>query len=540
MYQAIHLTDLQAAIAWNAAILLAAIIALGFQWSEGHRRGFEPLTWLTVLAVTYAALILGERAGSFTAAGWYQLLTSGRFPLHGGKTILGSLILAIPVFLLLKKWWRLPAGMADALVLALPLAAAAGRMGCLAAGCCFGSPTSGDWGLCYGPGAPAFGWQVAQGMIPPDATVSLPTYPVQLFFTIANLLAFALAWRLRLRFTTPGSLALLVLALLTGTRFWLEFFREAASNQGFLGETFGGVKAAQWACLAMAAAALTIFWRNQHRHAPQPSPSTGAGAEARTDTPRDSPRLVEISLTAKAGALLVVSLGGLLFSTVLTLEEEAILVLACAPALFFLTKKLHERWSSGTQERLPAALLSAAAFSLLATPLDTFPPMELGKRWIEIGAGGTAGAYADIRRDCDGNVVEQHKIKGNSFNFDGSFNWGLKNGRVGLGLRGSSGATKGAPAVADKVYKYTAFGGYAMLDKKAIGFRPGILFVSTDAAVVTAKCCPPSTCGSGSSAATTPTSPFGTTPVSASTLNRLFPSATTSASATPAGRKTFE
>ncbi len=464
MHQAIHLTDLQAAIAWNVAILLAAILAFSLQWSEGRRRNFEPLAWLTVLAVTYAALLVGERAGAFTMTDWSGVLTSGSFPAHSGKTLLGGLVLAILAYLFLKKWWCLPRCMSDALVLAMPLAAAVVRLGCLAAGCCFGSPTGAAWGLSYGAGASAFDWQVAQGLIPPDAAESLPVFPVQLFFTASNLLIFALAWRFQRRLTRPGSLALLVLGMVFANRFWLEFFREATSNRGFLGETFSGVKVAQWVCLAIAAASLAAFWWNQ-----RPSFRPAANCPA-----------VSISLNVKAGTLLAVALGGLLFSPVLTFEEEGVLVLACAPALFFLAKTLRSRWSNEKPKSLPAALFSAAALTLLATPLDTFPPMEPGRQWIEMGGGFTTGAYDDISRDCDGNIVQQEKIKNNSLNFEGSYNWGVKNGRVGLGLRGSSGATKGAPTVADKVYKYNTFGGYVALDKKAIGLRPGILFVSTD------------------------------------------------------------
>jgi len=67
---------------------------------------------------------------------------------HGGLELLGGVILAITIILFYLLYHKLPVRQyLDILAIALMLALAFGRIGCLLNGCCFGKPTKLPWGI---------------------------------------------------------------------------------------------------------------------------------------------------------------------------------------------------------------------------------------------------------------------------------------------------------------------------------------------------------------------------------------------------------
>lgn len=67
---------------------------------------------------------------------------------EGGLVFFGGPLLCIPFFLWYTKRHGLPRWkVLDLGTTAIPLAHAFGRLGCLSAGCCYGRPTGGDWGI---------------------------------------------------------------------------------------------------------------------------------------------------------------------------------------------------------------------------------------------------------------------------------------------------------------------------------------------------------------------------------------------------------
>lgn len=61
------------------------------------------------------------------------------------------------------------------------------RLGCLAYGCDFGKPWSGKWAITFPQGSPAFNQQRVEGLLPPEATHSLPVHPTQLYESLNGL-----------------------------------------------------------------------------------------------------------------------------------------------------------------------------------------------------------------------------------------------------------------------------------------------------------------------------------------------------------------
>lgn len=135
------------------------------------------------------------------------------------------------------------ARLADYFGVALPLGHALGRLGCLAAGCCYGRHTDLPWGVALA-GDPS-------------------RHPTQLYEALADaaialLVARAGLSRVRDGRWAPGSAFLLYTACYAGARFLIELLR--ADDRGFI---LLGLSPSQWAALAALAAAAGLAARRR-------------------------------------------------------------------------------------------------------------------------------------------------------------------------------------------------------------------------------------------------------------------------------------
>lgn len=457
----IQLSDLQAAIFWNGALLLALILAFFIQWLELKRLKLDLLSSFVVVAVFNVALVLGSRLGAIDLVNWKYLFWQGHGFHSPGKTVMGGLLLALPLFWLLKKYWHLEGTHADAIFIGLPLAAAVSRLGCAAAGCCHGVITTSAFSWTYGPGMPAYDWQLEHGFIHEGAEVSLPVYPVQLLFVIACLILFIFLWRIRKKLKHGGSLALLVVALLLLNRFCIEFLREATTNRGLLGATVLGLKAVQWFCLVGGLFMLAMFWRNERKKIEKENLPAG------------------IPLGQMTWVMLFVIAILLLFRNIFSFDELSILLLSCVPVLGLLARKLWQEWTFLPNRLATTSVLSLTGILFLFTSLDTIPMMQKGNQWIDIGTGGTLGDFRYVYRNCDGDVIDEERLKLNSAGVDASYHYQLnQKTNIGAGVHGSFGKLTSEDAESEHNYRYSAFGPYLSLNSNWIGLRGGPLFIS--------------------------------------------------------------
>jgi phosphatidylglycerol:prolipoprotein diacylglycerol transferase len=183
--------------AWGAAGLAWGFCgALLLRRRAGGAASWPRLLLLVVLAI--GATLAGARAhfvllapDLLHALGWRVLVV----PLAegAGLRITGGLLAGLAVLVALGPFaagHRVGrAAVADALVPAVGLAVAVGRLGCFADGCCFGTPCAGPWCLRFPSGSPAWWNHVAQGLVSPDAAVSGAMHPVQLYLGFAALLS---------------------------------------------------------------------------------------------------------------------------------------------------------------------------------------------------------------------------------------------------------------------------------------------------------------------------------------------------------------
>lgn len=457
-------TDLDAALIWNLTIILAPVFALIAQWHLSRERQLPMVLTLTVGAILNTAIVLGSRLGAWDGADWLCALTGNGLPDLPGKTVMGGLVLMLLVYFILKRWWRLPSGLADVLMLGLPLAAVLGRVGCLVAGCCYGIPTDANWGISYGPGTPAYSHQVQLGLIADGASGTSLLFPVQLFFIAGNLFIFAFLWQFRKKLARPGAIALLGFALLTFQRFGLEFMRDVATNRGGFGIIWEGLKVSQWVSLLIATASMTGFLVVQFFQT----------KKIRANTSR-----IPIAGTAtQAYVLGTITIGSFLLRDLLTFDEAMVIFVSCTPSVLLLGRQLWREHHTGKPMWVPASMLSATAFVLVFHPVDTIAPEPKPiewKQWTEVGAGGSFGSYKKIVRDCSGNVVREDIIKTNSGGGEISSNWEKGWTKLQISLRGTFGtAHTDDNKDKDSNYNYSSFGVVGGVSLEWFGLSSGL------------------------------------------------------------------
>jgi phosphatidylglycerol:prolipoprotein diacylglycerol transferase len=232
-------------------LLIAAGLAVGIAMAvrEARRRGLDVgrvldfAFWATVVGlvasrVTYGLVNAGTFAraclGTNDFAGPRGLLTvlwdctrivhvwEGGLVFYGG--VVGGALVAVAFAR--REGWSFGV-LGDVFAPGIAAGHALGRLGCLAAGCCFGKVSADlPWGLSFPRHSVAFDELDSLGALPSGATATPPLHPTQLYEAVGEALicAVLLALRPRLR-SRPGALVLTYLALYAALRFVVELFR---------------------------------------------------------------------------------------------------------------------------------------------------------------------------------------------------------------------------------------------------------------------------------------------------------------------------
>jgi phosphatidylglycerol:prolipoprotein diacylglycerol transferase len=238
------------------------LVALGFLaglWVAGRlaqSRGMAPQL-ITDLGI-YVALagLLGAKLTMLLYDLPYFLSHPGEIftmaTLQAGGVFHGGLILALLVavwYVRKRKLQFLP--VADVFAPGIALGHAIGRLGCFAAGCCWGA-------ACDRPWAVTFTNPDAHELV--GVPLGVPLHPSQLYEASAEALIFALLyWRFRQGTHAPGHIISLYLVLYPTARFFIEFVRthEQADPFGW------GLSLAQWVALALVSVGAVLAWRSR-------------------------------------------------------------------------------------------------------------------------------------------------------------------------------------------------------------------------------------------------------------------------------------
>jgi phosphatidylglycerol---prolipoprotein diacylglyceryl transferase len=225
------------------AVGLAAGIALAYRRSEGQGldrgRVLDLAFWMIVAGFLGSRLVYAAvNAGDFTriclhgdggprgAGAWLSDCTRIVRVWEGGLVFYGGVgAAALCAYRFAKREGWSFADVGDLFAPALALGHAFGRIGCFAAGCCFGKE-SGPWGAAFPVGSVAFDELGSVGALAPGASFTPPLHPTQLYEAGGELAIFALLMLLRPRLRArPGTLVLLYASLYALLRFVVELFR---------------------------------------------------------------------------------------------------------------------------------------------------------------------------------------------------------------------------------------------------------------------------------------------------------------------------
>jgi phosphatidylglycerol:prolipoprotein diacylglycerol transferase len=189
----------------------------------------------------------------------------------GGLTYYGGLFGAsLAAWLLLKRdafpFWKA----ADMAGFAIPLGLCFGRMGCLMAGCCFGSTCDLPWAIAFPWQSAASEEQFRDHLLSSPKMWSLPVHPTQLYESAASLAiaSVCLLW-VHGRKRYDGQVFATFLALYAVARFLLETLRRDDRGGLF------GLSTSQLLGLLMVAVAAAIHWTRGRRRPVLPAVAPG-------------------------------------------------------------------------------------------------------------------------------------------------------------------------------------------------------------------------------------------------------------------------
>jgi phosphatidylglycerol---prolipoprotein diacylglyceryl transferase len=216
-------------------LLVASGVLIGLWVSvrNSARQGIDPEhAWNLGIYVVLAGIvgakvlyIINDWSSYAAHPGWIFSWST----LQAGGVFSGGLIGALVVAVWYMRRQKMP-GLAtcDAFAPGLALGHAIGRVGCFAAGCCWGKPTSHFWGV-------TFTNPLAQQLVGTPLNQALQ--PTQLFESAVELTNFfVLMWMFK-RKKFDGQVFAAFMILYGTARFFLEFIRDDPGR----GEVFGGL-----------------------------------------------------------------------------------------------------------------------------------------------------------------------------------------------------------------------------------------------------------------------------------------------------------
>lgn len=170
----------------------------------------------------------------------------------------GGFIVALIVAALYMRRQNLPLfPTMDAFAPGIALGHSIGRLGCFAAGCCWGKECHLPWAVQFRSDAAA--------PVPLDK----PLHPAQLYESAANLIIFAILYRKFRRSHRPGEVIGLYLVLYSIARFVIEFFREHEQS------LVGPFSITQWIALGLLVLGAAILMRTRQKILFDMAPGSG-------------------------------------------------------------------------------------------------------------------------------------------------------------------------------------------------------------------------------------------------------------------------
>ncbi len=198
------------------AFLVALVVAARLAAKDGlpRERVYDLGLWMLLAALIGSKVLMLWTEPGYRENLW-QLLSLDF--LRSGGVFYGGLIGAVVTgYFLVRRyklpWWKT----ADAFAPGIALGQSIGRLGCFAAGCCWGKPTTLPWGVRF----------TEKGHEITGVPIDVHLHPTQLYESLATLaLFFFLLWLHRRR-RFSGQVILFYAVLYGAIRFLIEFVRD--------------------------------------------------------------------------------------------------------------------------------------------------------------------------------------------------------------------------------------------------------------------------------------------------------------------------
>jgi phosphatidylglycerol:prolipoprotein diacylglycerol transferase len=208
---------------YGVFVAIGFLAALWVAGREIRRKGLDRDSFYDMGFWVVIAAVLGSRLFHVLVY-WehYRAAPVEIFKLwNGGLVFYGGFLAAVAVCLCFLRRHKMPfLPVADASSLGIPLGLAFGRIGCSAAGCCYGKFTTLPWAIVFTHPACL-------------APLGIPLHPTQIYESLGAFAIFGGLYAARDRFRTPGMLFWTMILLYGVVRSFLEIFRD--DPRGFLG-----------------------------------------------------------------------------------------------------------------------------------------------------------------------------------------------------------------------------------------------------------------------------------------------------------------
>lgn len=233
---------------YGVVYLLAFLSAIAVAASLATRDGIPFWKMVDVAFMIAIAGEVGARA-TFVIVEWDRFAAgeiSVRQFMSGGRVVLGGVVAGVLFAAWIFRKRQLPvAGVMDAVLAGAALGMGIGRLACLAAGCCFGKPTTWWWGITFSdPAAERFN----------GTPLGVALHPSQIVQAALAFVVFALLVALHQRRRFPGQVGAAFLILAGFSRFVTEFLRGDPRGSWL------GVSTSQWIGLALVGAGSLWLW----------------------------------------------------------------------------------------------------------------------------------------------------------------------------------------------------------------------------------------------------------------------------------------
>jgi len=248
-------------------VSLGVLLGLWISVRNSQKQGIDPdNAWNLGILVVLAGIIGAKVLLIVNDWGYYtshprEIFSLGT--LQAGGVFSGGLIAALAASVWYMRRHRMPLlGTCDAFAPGLALGHAIGRVGCFAAGCCYGKPTNAFWGV-------TFTNPLAEYWVGTPLHKSLE--PTQLFEAAVELANFFFLTWLFTRKKFDGQVIAAYLFLYGIARFFLEFLRDDPGR----GEVFGGIMSGtQLIAIGLVVAGGIIYWLRSGSPKPVPAQAT--------------------------------------------------------------------------------------------------------------------------------------------------------------------------------------------------------------------------------------------------------------------------